>query len=115
MGAVGTVLAVVVAFRIARREALAETARERAEQAQREAERAEQETEQARPITVEMLYPSAEDLYRNPCSPEQVRITNHGSKPIFYPRVEGFTHQNNGTTKWDIVDFIGEYYGPTIL
>jgi hypothetical protein len=113
MGAAGTVLAVVVALRIAQREAATEADRVRSETVERE-------IEQARLVTAEMVYPDPDDI--SPYGVEYavaVRITNHSTTHIVYPRVEGFVHQNVGITTWDIMtepEAGGGYDGaPTVL
>lgn len=114
MGAAGTVIAVMVALRIAQREAAAEADRVLSEKAERE-------IEQARLVTAEMVYPDPDDIM-SPYGVEYadaVRITNHSITHVFTPRVEGFVHQLGGTTTWDIVtepEEGGGYSGaPTVL
>jgi hypothetical protein len=79
MGAAGTVLAVMIALRIARAEATAEAART-------QAENREKELAQARLITGELIYASAEaENHFRAELPETVRITNHSDGQIIRP------------------------------
>lgn len=112
-GAAGTVLAVMIALRIAHREAATDADRARFE-------KAEGEINQARLVTAELVYPDPDDI--SPYGIEYasaVRITNHSTTHVFHPRVEGFVHQNGGTTTWDIVTEPEEGGGydraPTVL
>jgi hypothetical protein len=156
MGAGGTVLAVVVALRIARGESSMEANRLKTEadmeairlqaesdreaarlqaeadrentrlkaEADREntrlqieddrlqAEIQEKEIEQARLVMVRMDYPP--DNVDSRAYPRYyVLITNHSSKPILEPRLEGFAYPNDeGVTHWDIEDPQDFYQSP---
>jgi hypothetical protein len=112
-GALGTVLAVTVALRISQREADTEAERRRAEQT-------EQELEQARLVVAAIEYPSISATYfaeqNGREAVDVVRITNFSARQVFYPRVEGFVHQNGGTMTWDIAGDADDYESaPTVL
>ncbi|MET9634470.1 hypothetical protein ABZX92_44150 [Lentzea sp. NPDC006480] len=113
-GALGTVLAVTVALRISQREADAESER-------RQIEQAERELEQARLVVTIIDYPSVEEelVYSGrfgPEPPDNVRITNYSPTHVFYPRIEGFVHQNGGKVIWDLpYDDPDDYTAPTVL
>jgi hypothetical protein len=110
-GAFGAVLAVTVALRIAQREAEREAERRRVERADHEAEqarlKADRELEQARLVVAVLEYPTPAEEYAferdsGDTLPPEVRISNYSPTHVFYPRIEGFVHQNGGSVTWDV-------------
>lgn len=108
-GTVGALSAVAVAVFTTRLQA-DETARHS------NAEQAEREIQQARLVTVEFTPSEWDDPEFSTHYDLTVTITNHSAALILDPRLEGFTHpEEGGQVDWDIADVPGYLGAPSVL
>jgi hypothetical protein len=110
LGAAGTVMAVVAALHIANREARMAQQRQQLEAEQQHARdivSAQQRELEAACLVIVVAEYVDESQFSGNISPDDapdvdVRITNHGSEPILFPRLELLPHPLAGESHWTV-------------